>query len=65
MEDRVKLNNSSISNFIDSSGEMAMVWVRYLFVADAHKLGLIRGLGKLNYLLLTSFEEGNTDFLRG
>ena len=55
MKDRVKLKISSISNFIDSSGEMAMVWARYLFVVDAYKAGLLRGLGQMNYLLLALF----------
>ena len=39
----MKLKISSISNFIDSSGEMAMVWARYLFIVDAYKVRLLRG----------------------
>lgn len=65
MEDRVKLKISSISNFIDSSGEMAMVWARYLFVVDACKAGLLRGFRQNELLIISPSHEGNTDFLRG
>ena len=48
---RMKLNISSTSNFIDSSGEMAMVWGKYLLVFDSYKDHASGYSGDLLYLL--------------